>query len=76
MDSLQNLENAVNIFYKSQSTDQAQLNEYLIAQQRSPLGEIYRILIFRFFIMKFFLNKSLIFSVAMVLGVLRLYQEC
>lgn len=40
------LENAVNIFYKSQSTDQAQLNEYLMAQQRSPLGEIKAELIF------------------------------
>ena len=41
MDGLQNLENAVNIFYKSQSTDQAQLNEYLMAEQKNPLGEIF-----------------------------------
>lgn len=41
MDNLLNLENAVNIFYKTQSTDQAQLNEFLMAQQRNPLGESY-----------------------------------
>lgn len=33
------LEHAVNLFYKSQSTDQAQLNDYLVAQQRNPLGK-------------------------------------
>lgn len=38
---LSNLESAVNLFYKSQSTDQAQLNEFLVAQQRSPLGKIF-----------------------------------
>lgn len=34
MESLENLEQAVNLFYKSQSNDQAQLNDYLIQQQR------------------------------------------
>lgn len=38
MENLGNLEQAINLFYKSQSTDQAQLNEYLILQQRSPLA--------------------------------------
>lgn len=32
------LEAAVNIFYRSQNTEQAQLNEYLISQQKSPLA--------------------------------------
>ncbi|CRL02034.1 CLUMA_CG015289, isoform A [Clunio marinus] len=36
MDNLSNLEQAVNLFYKSQSTDQAQLNDFLINQQRDP----------------------------------------
>jgi hypothetical protein len=36
MDSLENLEHAVNLFYKSQSNDQAQLNDFLITHQRSP----------------------------------------
>lgn len=39
MENIGNLEQAVNIFYKTQSTDQAQLNEYLMAQQRNPLGK-------------------------------------
>lgn len=30
MDSLENLEHAVNLFYKSQSNDQAQLDDFLI----------------------------------------------
>lgn len=34
MESLENLEQAVNLFYKSQSNAQAQLNDYLIQQQR------------------------------------------
>lgn len=36
MENLENLENAVNLFYKSQSNDQAQLNEFLTSQQRDP----------------------------------------
>jgi hypothetical protein len=46
---LSNLENAVNLFYKSRSTDQAQLNEYLVSQQKSPLGRLlsYYFLYFR-----------------------------
>ncbi|KAG5682378.1 hypothetical protein PVAND_011734 [Polypedilum vanderplanki] len=38
METLDNLEQAVNLFYKSQSTDQAQLNEYLTIQQKSQLA--------------------------------------
>jgi hypothetical protein len=34
--SMENLEQAVNLFYKSQSNDQAQLNDFLIAHQRDP----------------------------------------
>lgn len=34
MENLGNLEQAVNLFYKSQSNDQAQLNDFLINQQR------------------------------------------
>lgn len=34
MENLGNLEQAVNLFYKSQSNDQAQLNDFLISQQR------------------------------------------
>jgi hypothetical protein len=33
---MENLEQAVNLFYKSQSNDQAQLNDFLIAHQRDP----------------------------------------
>lgn len=36
MEGLENLEQAINLFYKSQSTDQAQLNDYLTSQQRDP----------------------------------------
>lgn len=39
MANLANLESAINLFYKSQSSDQAQLNEFLVEQQRSQLGE-------------------------------------
>jgi Importin-beta N-terminal domain len=35
MENLGNLEQAINLFYKSQSNDQAQLNDFLISQQRS-----------------------------------------
>ena len=38
MESLENLEQAVNLFYKSQSNDQAQLNDFLIAHQRDQLA--------------------------------------
>lgn len=36
MENLENLEQAVNLFYKSQSIDQRQLNEYLTSAQRDP----------------------------------------
>lgn len=39
MANLASLESAINLFYKSQSSDQAQLNEFLVEQQRSQLGE-------------------------------------
>ena len=39
MANLASLESAINLFYKSQSSDQAKLNEYLVEQQRSQLGE-------------------------------------
>lgn len=35
---MMDLESAVNLFYKSQSCDQAKLNDYLVEQQRNPLG--------------------------------------
>lgn len=38
MENLNSLEQAVNLFYKSQSNDQAQLNDFLISQQRDPLA--------------------------------------
>jgi dsDNA-specific endonuclease/ATPase MutS2 len=34
LEKMENLEQAVNLFYKSQSNDQAQLNEFLTTQQR------------------------------------------
>lgn len=36
MENLGNLEQAINLFYKSQSNDQAQLNDFLVSQQRDP----------------------------------------
>ena len=38
MANLASLESAINLFYKSQSSDQAQLNEFLVEQQRTRDG--------------------------------------
>ena len=78
MDNLANLENAVNIFYKTQSTDQAQLNEFLMAQQRNPMGKFHYFSAANNFLQTIILASlsSNITSMAMVMGISRFLKDC